>query len=49
VLIGLSLASLLLSHWFVWRRGWGGWPTRIALMVATVASPVLWFVGNERG
>jgi hypothetical protein len=44
VLISLSLVSLLLSHWLVWRRGWGGWPTRILLIVATIVSPTLWFV-----
>lgn len=44
VLIGLSVVSLLLSHWFVWSRGWGGWSTRILLIVATIVSPTLWFI-----
>jgi hypothetical protein len=43
-LIGLSMVSLLLSHWLVWSRGWGGWPTRILLIIATIVSPTLWFV-----
>jgi hypothetical protein len=43
VLIALSVVSLLLSHYFVWRRGWGGWPTRILLILATIASPIFWF------
>ena len=44
VLISLSVVSLLVSHWLVWRRGWAGWPTRILLIVATIVSPTLWFV-----
>ena len=43
VLILLSVTSLGLSHYFVWRRGWGGWPTRILLIIATIASPIFWF------
>lgn len=42
-LIGLSAISLLVSHAFVWGRGWGGRPTRVLLIAATIASPLLWF------
>jgi hypothetical protein len=42
VLIALSALSLALSHWFVWRKHWGGRATRVVLLVATVLAPILW-------
>ena len=43
VLIVVSALSLAVSHYVVWLRHWGGWPTRVVLIVATIASPIFWF------
>jgi hypothetical protein len=44
VMIALSAASLVLSHYLVWRRGWGGRWTRLLLIAASIAAPVLWLL-----
>jgi hypothetical protein len=44
VLITLSALSLLVAHYMVWRRGWGGRVTRVMLVVSSVAAPVLWLL-----
>ena len=43
VMITLSAASLALSHWLVWRRGYGGTITRALLVISTALAPLLWW------
>jgi hypothetical protein len=42
VLVGLSVVSLATSHFFVWRRGWGGATTKTVLILSTLLSILLW-------